>query len=177
LSGFRVRIAQASDAPLVAALVTGFRNHLGATHPTAEELAELLPRLIASDDTEFCLAFSGTDRSSGPTPVAPVGSSDSEQEPLGYTQCRFFHSLWARGREAHLEDLFVAAAARGQGAGSALMAFALARARERGCVAIGLHTNERNERAHVFYRRGGFEPQSEARWPGGQEVFWRRSLA
>ena len=169
MSGLVVRVAESTDAPALSALVTAFRSHLGATHPTADELARLLPEAIADGQIEFALAcFSSNAR--------PDASAEP-REALGYTQCRFFRSIWARGFQAHLEDLFVSAPARGNGVGAALIAFALERAAARHCVSIGLHTNDRNERAHAFYRRAGFEPQSEARWPGGQEVFWTRSLS
>lgn len=167
MSACVVRVALASDAPQLAEMIGGFRNHLGATRPTAEELEKLLPELMGDFAIEFCLAFPREDPRPG----------DGPQGAIGYSQCRFFRSLWARGSQAHLEDLFVAAPARGRGVGGALLSFALERARERDCVAVGLHTNERNDRAHAFYRRAGFEPESEARWPGGQEVFWTRALA
>ncbi len=61
--------------------------------------------------------------------------------------------------------------------GRQLMDFVLERARTRGAVAVGLHTNEHNEPAQAFYRRAGFAPQTETRWNGGREVYWARSLA
>ena len=59
----------------------------------------------------------------------------------------YFRSLWARGPEATLDDLFVLAEARRARVGEAL------------------------ERA-----RAGFRPQSEPLWPGGREIRLLRHL-
>lgn len=95
---------------------------------------------------------------------------------LGYTQTRFFPSVWAAGLEAHIEDLFVVPAAQRGGIGRALLEFTLAQARARYARAVGLNTNERNTGAVQLYRSAGFEPASERIWTGGREVRWVRRL-
>ena len=154
-----LRVAEASDQAALAGLILDFRDYLGATRPTSEEIAAFLPTLLEDRSTEFCLASSG------------------EGEPQGYSHCRFFPSLWTTGTEAHLEDLYVLEAMRGRGVGRRLLDFALERAERRGARAIGLHTNEHNEGAQALYRRTGFAPQTEARWDGGREIYWARSLS
>jgi len=154
----KLRAACLEDAPVLGTLIGAFRDHLGVTRPTEEDLTSHLPRILADASTEFCLGFA------------------EDGDAFGYTQCRFLPSVWASGLEAHLEDLFVVAAARGQGLGGELLRFALARAASRGAVSIGLHTNERNHAAQAFYRKAGFEPQSGPRWQDGHEVYWVRPI-
>ena len=61
-------------------------------------------------------------------------------------------------RVALLEDMVVAAGARGAGLGSALLERAIAHARERGCRRITLLTDADNAAAQRFYARHGFGP-------------------
>lgn len=152
------RSAAIDDAERLAPLVLAFRDHLGAARPTAEELEGALPAALRDPATEFCLC------------LADDGSA------VGYTNARSFHSIWAAGLEAHLEDLFVLEAARGAGLGQRLLEFAVERMRARGARAIGLHTNEHNREGQSLYRKAGFRPQTEERWDGGREVYWTRRL-
>jgi ribosomal protein S18 acetylase RimI-like enzyme len=64
-----------------------------------------------------------------------------------------------------LEDLFVAAEARGDGHARALAGAALERAGERGCKRIELDVNEDNETALALYLPAGFtlEPKPPGR--------------
>ena len=153
-----VRIATDKDAAALTGLILEFRDYLGATRPSKSELMTYLPIALADAATEFCLVIS--DRG-----VA-----------LGYSHCRFFPSVWASAVEAHLEDLFVVASARREGAGNQLLAFVVERASERGAASIGLLTNENNEPARAFYRQAGFKPAAEALWNDGREVSWVRSI-
>ena len=97
-----IRVAQNSDAPALAGLIVAFRDHLGAARPTADELSSYLPGMLGDASVEFCVC---------------VAADDSA---LGYSQCRFFPSVWAAGPEAHLEDLFVVSTARRRGIGGDL---------------------------------------------------------
>ena len=120
-----IRLAGPGDGGGLAALVRAFRDHLGATTPSDRELAERLPEALADPSLEFACAW-------------------LEDRAVGYTQTRFFASLWTPGGEAVLEDLFVLAELRGRGVGRLLLRHALQRARERGATRLGLTTNERN---------------------------------
>jgi len=153
-----IRVAGPADRDLVRTGVLAFRDHLGAARPTDEEIETALPAALRDPSIEFCCA------------VAAEGAA------LGYTQTRFFRSVWVPGEEAHLEDLFVMEEARRSGLGRRLLAFALDRSRARGALLMGLTTNEHNEAGQALYRALGFAPQSHPRWRGGREVRWVRSL-
>jgi GNAT superfamily N-acetyltransferase len=152
-----IRVAGARDAAVVVALVAAFRDHLGASSPTDDDLRRFVPDSLADPSIEFCCAW-------------------LEGQPVGYTQTRFFHSLWAPGVEALLEDLFVQAAARGRTVGRTLLRHALERATRRGARVLGLHTNERNAPAQRLYLSEGLRPQGHARWREGREVRWVKAL-
>jgi len=152
-----IRRAGSEDTSALEALVRGFRDHLAARVPSDADLRRSLPRAIADAGIEFYCAWRG-------------------EEALGYTQIRFLTSIWAPGIEAHLEDLFVVAHARGKAVGRALLRHALTRAGERGARRLSLDTNDGNEIARALYRSEGLHPQSHALYPGGREVLWVKEL-
>jgi ribosomal protein S18 acetylase RimI-like enzyme len=158
MSELTIRPARSADADALAALIAGFRDHLAATVPTDLEIQRQLPAALRDPAIEFCCAW-------------------LDGAAVGYTQTRFFTSIWAVGPQAHLDDLFVAARVRRQAIGRALLRHAIARARARGARQFGLNTNEKNEIAHALYRSEGLSPQSHALYPGGREVFWVRRIA
>lgn len=57
---------------------------------------------------------------------------------------------------AVVENVVVAAAARGRGLGAAMMRHACLRAAEAGCYKLALSSNKKRIDAHRFYRRIGF---------------------
>lgn len=152
-----IRIGGPADAAVIAALVAGFRDHLGAPVPSDAELRVHLPHALADAGLEFAWA-----RRDGAA--------------IGYTQTRLLPSIWSPGLEAHLEDLYVIPSARRRSVGRALLRHALARAESRGARRFGLNTNERNDAAQRLYRSEGLSPVSHARYPGGREVLWTRRI-
>jgi ribosomal protein S18 acetylase RimI-like enzyme len=157
VSPVEIRPARLGDAAALAVLVRGFRDHLAASAPSDAEIERHLPRALADPAIEFCAAW-------------------LDGEAVGYTQTRFWTSLWAAGMEAQLDDLFVAPAARGRSVGRSLLRHAIARAAARGALRFGLNTNEWNEAAQALYRSEGLAPQSHALYPGGREVFWVKRI-
>lgn len=154
-----VRQAGPDDVAALVRLILAFRDFLGAERPSATAAA-LAVREIQSDGRgEFALAFL-------------AGSV----EPVGYSQLLILPSVWAEGREAYLEDLFVHESAWRSGVGSALLEHAFARARRAGASVIALTSNEHNERAQAFYVAHGFRAAGEARYHGGREVRFARGL-
>lgn len=157
MSGLRILPAGLDEAREIAALIGGFRDHLGATVPTDVEIQRHLPRALVDPGIEFSCAW-------------------LDGKAVGYTQTRYWTSLWATGTEAHLDDLFVVPSARGRAVGRSLLRCSLARAAARGALRFCLNTNERNEAAQSLYRSEGLSPQSHALYPGGREVLWVKSL-
>jgi GNAT superfamily N-acetyltransferase len=63
----------------------------------------------------------------------------------------FFHPVVWYGDACYLQDLFVAEAARGQGAARALIERVADAARDRGVSSLYWHTQEHNETARALY--------------------------
>ncbi len=157
MTDLKIRPAGLGEAAALAALIAGFRDHLTAKVPSDDEIRRHLRTALAAPGTEFCCAWQ-------------AGTA------VGYTQTRFWMSVWVGGWEAYLDDLFVAPGARGAGVGRALLRYALGRAEARGARRFGLLTNESNAAAQALYRAEGLAPQSHALYPEGREVLWVKTL-
>jgi ribosomal protein S18 acetylase RimI-like enzyme len=151
--GLEIGRAGLDDLASIRLLVAAFRDHLRADGPSDAELDAHLPQALRDASIDFaCARLAG--------------------RSVGYTQTRYYRSVWASGLEALLEDLFVLPEFRGRAVGRGLLRHALARARERGARLVGLTTNERNRIAQGLYRSEGFRPQSARIWPDGREIRW-----
>jgi GNAT superfamily N-acetyltransferase len=148
-----VRLATEGDARVVARLISAFRDWQGRAGPSDEAIESTVRRLLDDPGAEFLLAGD---------PAA------------GVCQLRYRLSVWTGTEDCCLEDLFVAAEARGSGLGRELVAAALDRARERGCARMELDANEANLPARELYRSVGFSSWSEA--AGGNDLFMRLRL-
>jgi ribosomal protein S18 acetylase RimI-like enzyme len=148
-----IRLATSDDAAEVALLLSEFRDWQGRDAPSDTSIRSSVDRLLADPDTEYLLAG---------------------DPPAGVLQLRFRHAVWTGADDAHLEDLFVSAAARGSGVGRELVEAAFDRARTRGAARMLLDTNESNEAALRLYRSMGFRSGSEE--TGGRDIFMRRRL-
>jgi GNAT superfamily N-acetyltransferase len=81
---------------------------------------------------------------------------------VGSLHLVFIPGLSRKGsKRAIIEAVRVASDARGAGIGSALMKRAISEARDAGASLVQLTSDKRRARAHLFYRRLGFE-QSHA---------------
>ena len=152
-----VRLAEEADLEVLVSLAAAFRAHLRQVTPSDADLRVSIARLLQEAGAEFFLAC------------------DSRGTSLGYVQCRYRYSAWTSGLEAELEDMFVVREARRGGVGLRLLEFAIGRAREKGCRAMGLNTNERNEAAVALYRKVGFRYERPL-WNGGRQLWLDRSL-
>lgn len=77
---------------------------------------------------------------------------------VGSLQLVFVPGLSRQGaKRAIIESVRVQSAVRGKNIGTALMKRAIAEAREAGCKLVQLTSDRRRTRAHLFYRRLGFE--------------------
>jgi len=149
----RVWRATPDEAPVVAALLTAFRDHLGYEGPDDASFLASVERLIGREDTEYLLAATGEDAE-------------------GVAQVRYRWSVWWEAEDCWLEDLYVSATARGSGLGRALTEAVLDRARERGCRRVELDVSSENAPAQALYRSLGFDTGKT----GGQDLFMRRRL-
>ena len=148
----RVWRAAPEEAPVVAALLGGFRDHLGYDAPDDASLEASVERIIARDDAEYLLA--GAD------------------EAVGVAQVRYRWSVWWATEDCWLEDLYVRDEARGSGVGRLLTEEVLRRAAERGCARVELDVNTENPPALALYRSLGFQTGKT----GGQDFLMRRRL-
>jgi ribosomal protein S18 acetylase RimI-like enzyme len=150
----RVWRASLGEARQVAALLAAFRDHLGYDGPDDTALLKSVERLIARDDSEYLL-----------------GAAEGG-EPQGVAQVRYRWGIWWDAEDCWLEDLYVAADARGSGLGRALTEAVIERARERGCRRVELDVNTENPAAMRLYTSLGFETGKT----GGQDLLMRKRL-
>ena len=147
----RVWRAAPDEAPAVAALLGGFRDHLGYSTPDDASLRRSVERIIAATTPSTSWRASARPRASpGPLPLERL---------VGAEDC------W-------VEDLYVRAmpAARAR---RALIDAVLERARERGCRRVELDVNSENPPALALYRSLGFDTGKT----GGQDLLMRRRLS
>jgi ribosomal protein S18 acetylase RimI-like enzyme len=88
---------------------------------------------------------------------------------------RFRASVWTGAPEAHLQELYVVPALRGQGIGGALLAATMAAAREAGAAGIDLNTGETDSAARALYESRGFTNR-EGSPDGPSMLFYEREL-
>jgi ribosomal protein S18 acetylase RimI-like enzyme len=141
------------EAETVARLLIAFRDHLGCDWPSDNAFLAGVEKLMDDRNTEFVLA-------------AP----DDDSPPAGVVQLRFRWGIWRAGGDCLVEDVFVAAHARGKGVARALLELATERARERGCRRMELDVNEANEAGLALYRSFGFAEGSP------RDLYLRRHL-
>jgi ribosomal protein S18 acetylase RimI-like enzyme len=75
---------------------------------------------------------------------------------VGYAVLLFGYSLEYRGRDAFVDDVYLAPAQRGRGLGRTLLEQVEAAARELGVRALHLEVERTNTAAQALYRRRGF---------------------
>ncbi len=80
-----------------------------------------------------------------------------DRRPVGYLALTFGFSLEYRGRDAWIDELYVAPEHRGQGLGRRAIDLAVEECRREGIQAIRLEVETANEAAGNFYRQAGFE--------------------
>jgi ribosomal protein S18 acetylase RimI-like enzyme len=130
-----VRVADSSDAGVTSQLLYDFNREFDEPTPSPDELAERLRKLLAGGDTMVLLGGSGPD---------------------GLALLRFRPSLWSRGLECYLAELYVVPDRRGQGLGRRLLETALTQARQHGADYMDLGTSEDDVAARGLYESLGF---------------------
>jgi ribosomal protein S18 acetylase RimI-like enzyme len=130
-----VRRATTADAAAIGRLLHDFNTEYDDPTPEPEELAERMRELLRAGDTVVLLAGEG---------------------PYGLAVLRFRASIWSRGLECYLAELYVAPAQRGRGLGRALMTEAIELARREGADYMDLNTSETDIAARALYESLGF---------------------
>jgi GNAT superfamily N-acetyltransferase len=152
----RVWPAAPEEAPRVAELLAGFRDHMGRDTPVEAAILATVRTLMARDDVDYLLGAAGD-------------GSPAE----GVAQVRYRLGVWWNAEDCWLEDLFVAPSARGSGLGRALVQGVLDRAAARGCRRVELDVNDANLPALRLYESLGF---ATGRGGAGRDLLMRRPL-
>jgi ribosomal protein S18 acetylase RimI-like enzyme len=150
----RVRRAELRDVDAIGVLLHAFNSEYGEPTPLPHELAERFCELLAGGETSVLLGGVGPD---------------------GIAVLRFRPSIWSKGFECYLAELYVVSERRGQGLGRALMEAALELAREQGADYMDLGTSEDDTAARGLYESLGFD-NHEGRPGGPRSLYYEREL-
>jgi GNAT superfamily N-acetyltransferase len=153
-SDSKVRKASAADAPVVAKLLHDFDTEFEMAAAEVPVLADRYEELLESEAVTVLLAGNG---------------------PEGFAQLRFRPSVYAKGLDAYLEELYVVPPRRGEGLGRALLEAAIEEARDRGAVHIDLGTAETDTAARSLYESAGFTNR-EGKPDGPVMLYYERDL-
>ena len=129
------RRATKGDAADIARLFTDFNEEFDEPAPAVQVTAERVAEHIKRDHSTFLVVGDGPD---------------------GFAQVRYRPSLYVDGLEAHLQELYVVPALRGQGLGRILLDATLEEARAQGAGYIDLGTSEDDKVAMALYESAGF---------------------
>ena len=137
MAGIRIVPAQASDVPVILAMIKALADYEQLTH-----------EVVATEDDLRQSLF-------GPRPAGEVVLAYAGDTPIGFAL--FFHNFSTfLGRHGlYLEDLFVVPEWRGKGVGKQLLAHIAAIAESRKCGRMEWAVLDWNESAIAFYRRMG----------------------
>jgi ribosomal protein S18 acetylase RimI-like enzyme len=149
-----IRIARPADAASIGRLLHDFNTEFGDTTPGPERLAERVRQLLAEEQTAVLLVGDGPD---------------------GLALLRFRPSIWTKGLECYLAELYVVPACRRRGLGRALMQSAIEYARRRGADYMDLNTAETDTAARALYESLGFS-SSEGKAGGPVNYYYERDL-
>jgi GNAT superfamily N-acetyltransferase len=121
-----------------------------------DELAENREKAVGSEGVaeEYRNAFAAMERAKDNHMLL----AEEDGKIVACLQLVFVPGLSRRGaKRAIIESVRVASDARGRNVGTAIMKEAIRRAKEAGCALVQLTSDTRRTRAHLFYRRLGFE--------------------
>ena len=82
---------------------------------------------------------------------------EANGEAAGYVVLTYGFSLEYHGRDAFIDEFFIAAEWRGRGVGLRALEFVAAFCRDEGIAAVHLAVDHANARAQAVYQRFGFE--------------------
>lgn len=149
-----IRRAGPEDAAAVARLLHEFNSEYEEHTPGVEALAGHYRPLIASGELTVLLAGAGPD---------------------GFSQVRLKSSHYTGRPDAHVEELYVVPARRGQGVGRALLEATVEYARAAGATHIELTTGEDDVEARSLYESSGFTNREGGK-DGPRMLYYEREL-
>jgi GNAT superfamily N-acetyltransferase len=149
-----IRLASVADVAAFGRLLHAFNVEFDESTPPAALIAERAVPLIESGEVTVLLGGDGPD---------------------GFAQLRFRPSLYTGALDAHLEELYVVPARRGEGLGRALLEAAIAHSRERGAARMDLGTSEDDVAAMALYESAGFTNR-ERGTDGPKMLYYERDL-
>jgi ribosomal protein S18 acetylase RimI-like enzyme len=149
-----VRQAEDADAEAVGRLLHDFNTEFDEPTPGPAALAARVRELLDGGDTVALLGGPGPD---------------------GVAVLRFRLSIWTKGLECYLAELYVAPDRRGRGLGRALMESAMEVARSKGADYMELGTSETDVAARALYESLGFDNR-EGKPDGPVNYFYEREL-
>lgn len=82
---------------------------------------------------------------------------ESEGQAIGYVALTYGYSFEFHGRDAFVDELFIAAEHRGRGIGSQAMEFIEEQCRAAGVAALHLEVERANSAGLALYRKSGFK--------------------
>ena len=142
MSDITFRTATIQDLPVIVAMLAD--DEIGENR---EKSGDTVPK-------EYTVAFEAMMRE----PANRVLLAEKDGKIVGSLQLVLIPSLSRHGtKRALVEAVRVVSDLRGRNIGTALMQHAIAEARAAGCGLIQLTSDRRRARAHLFYRRLGFE--------------------
>jgi GNAT superfamily N-acetyltransferase len=144
-----IRKATASDALALADFIRDlkhFRRLEGLSQEVVRERVQELLRLLLADASHSLYI-----------------AQDGEAHIVGYTNVHWLPYLFLPGPEGYVSELFVARAARGQGAGTRLLEVVKEEAEARGCSRLSLlNMRERESYQRSFYEKDGWKERTDA---------------
>lgn len=150
----QVRRAGVEDAADVAQVLHDFNTEYDEPTPGVQRLTEILTAMFAAGEVTVLLAGAAPD---------------------GLAVLRFRTAIWTGEPEAHLQELYVVPALRGQGIGRALLEATMDAARQAGATGIDLNTGETDTAARGLYESSGFT-NLEGGPDGPSMLFYEREL-
>lgn len=150
----QVRRGGVEDAAAIARLLHDFNTEYDEPTPGVERLTEIVTAMFGAGEITVLLAGAGPD---------------------GIAVLRLRTAIWTGEPEAHLQELYVVPARRGQGIGRALLEATMDAARAAGATRIDLNTGTTDTAARALYESSGFTNR-EGSPDGPSMLFYEREL-
>jgi ribosomal protein S18 acetylase RimI-like enzyme len=149
-AGLRIRAAAPADVEALLSLMQALYLEDGTKALETAAARRALEELLARPELgRVWLAAAGGQ--------SGARSGADADEPVAYVALTLGFSLEWHGRDAFIDELYVAPGWRGRGVGRALLDLAEREARAMGVRAVHLEVEPGNARARAVYERAGYE--------------------